>query len=508
MTLGAGVVSAQTVSTPAPTPPATDSEPLRVLQVGGSAEVLNRAWEQAQVSQSVVQALRTGTGRAVLGLPEGGKLTLGSASMMRLNNGQPDLQSGRFFVNGIGQLYLAGAHLNTQGQIRMDADGKVMRIAVVMGQVRISRDGHTTVLSAGQQYDLISDQVHPFNEKDPWYRSQFAGSGDVTVQATRGSVMADQSAQTPPSWQAIQLGQTLNMGGRIKTGANAWAELGFTGGGYLRLQADSQLKVLSVDRTAAGRQVLLQLESGSAWNVVAKGQGGYQITTPTVTTAVRGTVFRVDAAGLVKVFDGVVALPSQADVLLSVGQQRSAGGQVEPLQRDALDDLNMTLDTERSARTVLNISSLNLTPDLQLAVSSNPNSVLTATIGDHTYSLSGEGSAYQLKQSLPEGRYTLTLRVLRPGQTRVLNRTLTVDRTPPAVHITSLQQTGRILRIRGDVSDALTARPLLRATLGGRTYTLHASGPFDWTLPAASSPLDLQITALDDTGNEGHAILP
>ncbi|ULH15194.1 FecR family protein [Deinococcus sp. KNUC1210] len=431
MALGTGVASAQTVSVPAAPTPAPEVGPLRVLQLGGSAEVLNRAWEQAQVSQNVVQALRTGTGRAVLGLPEGGKLMLGSASMLRLNNGQPDLQNGRFFVNGVGQLYLAGVHLNTQGQVRMDADGKVLRVAVVMGQVRVSREGRTTMLSAGQQYDLLSDQVHPFNEKDPWYRSQFAGSGDVTVQATRGSVMAAPSDQSASSWQMVQLGQKLNTGGRIRTGSNAWAELGFTGGGYLRLQADSQLKVLSVDRTASGRQVLLQLESGSAWNVVAKGQGGYQITTPTVTTAVRGTVFRVDAAGLVKVFDGVVALPAQADVLLSVGQQRSLTGRVEPIQRDALDDLNMTLDTERSARTVLNISSLNLTPDLQLAVNSNPNAVLTATIGNDTYPLAGEGSAYQLKQALPEGRYTLTLRALRPGQIGVLSRTLTVDRTPP-----------------------------------------------------------------------------
>ena len=84
--LSAGLTSAQTLSV-AQALPAAPTLPVRVLQVGGSVETLGQVWEQARPAQPVSQALRTGTGRAVLGLPDGGQLVLGSGSLMRVNSG-------------------------------------------------------------------------------------------------------------------------------------------------------------------------------------------------------------------------------------------------------------------------------------------------------------------------------------------------------------------------------------------------------------------------------------
>ena len=518
-------------------PALPEAGPLRLLQVGGSVEALDRVWAEVKpaeqsggpVSALSAGALRTGTGRAVLALPQGGTLTVGSGSLLRVNQRQPDLQAGRFFVSGDGSLYLGGAHLYAQGQVRLDAGGRLRRAAVIAGQLRVSRAGRTLTIRPGQQYDFLTGQVQTFSETDAWYLSRFVGVGEVSVQAARGTVECSEPGRTPASWQAAQLGRALGGGTLIRTGAGAWAELGFSGGGYLRLQADSQLRVLGLEQTSAGRQVLLQLESGSAWNVVQKGAGGYQITTPTVTTAVRGTVFRVDAAGLVKVFDGAVALPSQPGAVLGSQQQREVSGAVEVLRPDALDAFNQSLDAARADRTVLSITApavagpLQL-PDLKLSVSSNPGAVVTARISDQgkvqggeqggnderSYTLSGDEGRYGLAQTLPEGRYTLTLRSERPGQSQELSQALVVDRTPPDVQISAVERRGGVLSIRGTISDNFSAQPLLRAVLNGQTYTLHVSGAFEWNLPLAhgADPGTLSLTAVDDAGNEGHALLP
>ncbi|WP_425147501.1 FecR domain-containing protein [Deinococcus sp.] len=490
------------------------AQQLRLLSVGGSAEVLESVWTLAQPAQSVAQALRTGTGRAVLGLPEGGQLTLGSGSLLRINNAQPDVQSGRFFASGSGQMYMSSAHLYVDGQARFDAGGQVLRAAVISGSLRISLGGRSVSLRAGQQYDFRSGAVQPFSESDPWYLSRFVGAGEVSIQGTRGNVMQGQTpegqgsqGQAPQRWQPAVVGQTLGGGTLVKTGENAWAELGFSGGGYLRLQAQSELKIVGIDKTSSGREVLLQLISGSAWNVVQKGQGGYQLQTPAVTTAVRGTLFRVDASGLVKVFEGQVALPSQADTLVGLGQQREAGGQLGALKVDALDTFNMALDQQRAAKTLLNLSALGGS-ELQLRVGSNPDAAVTASVGAQSYSLSGEGGVYSLKQSLPEGRYTLTVRVDRAGQSQQLTQALVIDRTPPQLHLSSVERSGVIVTLSGTVSDNFSAEPLLRASVAGKTYTLHASGAFRWMLPAPPGPLDLQVSVVDEAGNEGHAPLP
>ena len=460
-------------------------------------------------------ALRTGTGRAVLTGPDSGRLTLGSSSLMRVYNNQSDMQSGRFYIVGAAQLYAFGTHLYTQGQVRLEVGGPVQRVDVIAGTLRLSPGGRAFTLKAGQQYDFLMGHITPFKKSDPWYLSQFIGEGDAALQASQGSVLA---GPTPEQFRSTVISQLLASGSCLKTGANAWAELGFSGGGYLRLQADSQLRVLGVEKTSSGREVLLQLETGSAWNVVQKGVGGYQLSTPTVTTAVRGTIFRVDASGLVKVFDGAVSLPSQGDAVIAQGAQRETAGRLGGLRTDALDTFNIALNAERAWKTLLEVPQLIQVSGLNLTVTSNPGARVSVSLSGRDVPVSAENRAFALQEALPEGRYTLVVRAARPEQTLEPTQSLIIDRMPPVISVSMVSRGGAILTITGAVSGNFAALPLLRAEVGGQVYPLHTSGPFSWTLPvvlranmvsgAEQQLKTLTLSATNEAGNRTDALLP
>jgi len=269
------------------------------------------------------------------------------------------------------------------------------------------------------------------------------------LQARQGSVLTGRDLD---HFRSAEIGQVFASGVRLST----WAEVDLSG---VRLHARSQLRVLGVEKTDRGREVL-QLESGSAWNVVRKGAGGYQLSTPTVTTAVRGTLFRVDATGLVRVCNGAVSLPSHGDVLVGQGRERAKG-------------------------TVMKLAQLPQVSELRLAVTSNPGAQISVTIG---------------------GRYDLVVRAQRPEKSVELTQALTIDRTPPVLSVSSVEAGGATFTGTG------TKAPLLSAALGGQTYTLPAGGPFRWTLPlGASDDLHLRtqnLSATDDVGNRSYALHP
>ena len=479
---------------------AAPASPLNLI--GGSVEVQS----QVRKGQPVSTALRTGTGRAVLSGPSSGRLTLGSSSLMQVYNNQPDMQSGRFYIVGAAQLYAFGTHLYTQGQVRLDVSGPVRRVAVIAGTLRLSSGGRAFTLKAGQQYGFLTGNITLFRESDPWYLSQFIGKGDAALQASRGSVL---TGPTPEQFRSAVIGQLLASGSRLKTGANAWAELGSSGGNYLRLQANSQLRVLGVEKTSRGREVLLQLKTGSAWNVAQKGVGGYQLSTPTVTTTVRGTIFRVDTSRLVKVFSGTV---------IAQGAQRETAGRLGGLRTDALDIFNFALDAERAWKTLLEVPQLTQVGGLNLTMTSNPGARVSVSLSGRDVPFSAENRAFALQEALPEGRYTLVVRAARLEQTLEPTQSLIINRTPPVISVSMVSRGGAILTITGTVSDNFAALPLLRAEVSGQVYTLHASEPFSWTLPvvlrtdmvsrAEQQLKTLTLSATDEAGNRTDALLP
>ncbi|GGR52093.1 hypothetical protein GCM10008959_11810 [Deinococcus seoulensis] len=499
---------------------ATPTTP-RLTQAQGSVELLGTSgtWAPGGTPGTELStSLRTGTGRAEL-TSGAGQVVVGSASRLRRYLDEADLLDGRFFLRGPVAVHVQGVHVVMEGagQMRVDLNGRATRrVAVLQGQARLSLNGKLVTVRAAQQVDLGSGKVTAFREQDPWYASQYRGLGNANIEATRGQVRVDRAGQS----RVAVIGDALDPGVTLNTAAGAWAEVGFTGGGYLRLNEQSELSVLAVERTERGREVLLKLSRGTAWNVVQKGQGGYRLDTPVVSTAVRGTVFRVDASGVVKVFEGQVALPGEGDQAVSAGQQRAEAGGVGTLQPDALDRFNQSLDAERARPLTLDVprGPLQL-QDLTLLARSLPDASVQASVAGRTVTLGGADGVFRLERledTLPEGTYAVAVTATRFGQTLTRQVPLLIDRTAPVVTVQARRE-GRVLTLTGRVQDAsLTTsgaasrqRVKLSVTLGGVTYTRSVSGTpdFQWTLPLLT-PGPVTLSATDEAGNERHVEIP
>lgn len=495
--------------------------PLLLSGAQGSVEVLGttNTWAPQGTGIDVTTSLRTGTGRAELKSGTG-QVVVGSASRLRRYLDEADLLDGRFFLRGPVAVHVQGIHVVMEGagQIRVDLSGRATRrVAVLQGQARLSLNGKLVTLRAAQQVDLNSGRVTAFREQDPWYASQYRGLGSATVEATRGQVRVDRAGQA----RVAVVGDALDPGVTLNTAAGAWAEVGFTGGGYLRLNEQSELSVLAVERTERGREVLLKLSRGTAWNVVQKGQGGYRLDTPVVSTAVRGTVFRVDASGTVKVFEGQVALPGEGDQAVSAGQQRAEAGGVGTLQLDALDRFNQSLDAERARPLTLDLPrGPRQLQDLTLLARSLPDASVQASVAGRTVPLGGADGVFRLERledSLPEGTYAVTVTATRYGQSLTRQLPLVIDRTAPAVTVQGRRE-GRVLTLTGRVQDAslqpgtdTSNRVTLRATVNGVTYTRTVTTDhpdFHWTLPLATPGTSVTLNARDEAGNERHVEIP
>lgn len=500
--------------------------PLTLTEAQGSVELqaIGGLWARQTGPVTVVSALRTGTGRGLLRAGAQGQIMMGSASGLRFFRDEADLLSGRFFLRGPVAVHVQGVHLVMAGagEARVDLSDSTRRVGVISGSLRLALPGGVVTVNAGQQLALRGGRVSAFREEDPWYASQFRGPGDATVEATRGGVYlrpARLGVAGSASTVAL-IGDPLEPGARLSTGAGAWAEVGFSGGGYLRLNENGELSVLSIERTSQGREVMLRLERGTAWNVVEKGQGGYRIDTPLVSTAVRGTVFRVDAAGTVKVFEGQVVTPSDGDQPIAQGQQRAPAGGVGALQLDALDRLNQSLDAERALPLTLALAQRGVggrplsLPELALEARSLPGAAVSVTVAGQTVAVGGEGGVYRLERlenSLPEGVYRVGITARRSGQTASRTELIRIDRTPPEISGLQVRREGRVLSISGTLRDA-SAGPLVATirvgTLTSRHFLGGAGGQgFRWLLPNLSPELPVSITVRDEAGNETNELL-
>lgn len=497
--------------------PASAAAAPTLQQAQGRVELLSLdGWRAQGAPAEIGTRLRTGTGRALVRQGAQGQVLMGSASELRRYRDEPDLLSGRFYLRGPVAVHVLGLHvvMDGAGQARVDLSAAEKRVAVMAGRVRIALKGQAVTVSAGQQIAVGSGVVTPFREADAWYAAQFQGIGEATVEATRGLVTL-RPAQTQAARVAVA-GDDLQPGAALNTGADAWAEIGFTGGGYLRLNAQSELSVVSIERTSLGREVQLRLVRGTAWNVVERGQGGYRLDTPVVSTAVRGTVFRVDAGGLVKVFDGQVALPGRSGQNLAQGQQRRAEGPVAALQTDAVDRFNIAQDAARAQRLTLDLELPGRSlQDLALAVRSLADARVTVTVAGQTVALGGDNGVFRLErleQTLPEGEYTVSVRAERYGQTLQRRQTVTVDRTPPRVEGLTVRRVGRVLTLSGAVVDAASTRVQLSVDVGGSTYTRWADprtgGQFSWSVPLPDARAGATLGLRDEADNRSYVQLP
>jgi hypothetical protein len=178
------------------------------------------------------------------------------------------------------------------------------------------------------------------------------------VVAVHGDVRARTSARGRV--QSASTGLRLGIGGWLETGAQASATLEFADGSRLLVQGNSHVVFdkLSAYGPTGMVDTRLHLQRGRASNRVTPAKGPasrYIIDTPSATTSVRGTRFRVSAGSgntpdTAEVLEGRVHVDSgHDDVLLRPGYGTLAGAGSSPdaaialLQAPAFDDARTRL---------------------------------------------------------------------------------------------------------------------------------------------------------------------
>lgn len=137
--------------------------------------------------------------------------------------------------------------------------------------------------------------------------------GSVQVQAAAGG-----------AWTNAVLGQPLNAGDKVKTGANGKAVVAFSDGSKIQLDANSNFSLTELQPARFG--VRLDVGTLNAWVAKLRGRR-FEARSPTAVAAVRGTEFdfkvEIDGKTTVNLFGGSLNLSNNAGrgVNLTPGKQ-------------------------------------------------------------------------------------------------------------------------------------------------------------------------------------------
>lgn len=127
----------------------------------------------------------------------------------------------------------------------------------------------------------------------------------ASAQVHRGQVAANQAIVTSmfgdvqarhgtAGYQPAKLNEVLRPGDAIKTGANSRAELSIGPGGYVRMDANSQILITSLgDSGVTSFQAIV----GGVWVTLERALGGaskFEVRMPSAVASVTGTVFRCE----------------------------------------------------------------------------------------------------------------------------------------------------------------------------------------------------------------------
>ncbi len=482
---------------------------LELTDIQGKVEVKTaNGWVAAQKGvYNGSGSLRTRLGQTLLE-NAGGRLKLGSQSSLELRKGEPALISGQGYLEGPLSGFVGGIHFRLErgSRARLDVVGPLSRLAVLEGKVNLySSKLKNLNLGAGQSLNLVSAVQSAYTEEaKPWYLEKLAGLGAVRLEAFKGTVQR-QNAEPPNSpWQSMQASDSLEGEGVVRTGDASWAELGFEGGGYLRLGAQGRLRVLGLEKLVGGqRKVILMLEQGSAWNVVEKGKGNYELRTATLVAGVRGTVFRVDSSGLLKVLEGQVAASTkEGEQAVPTGQQVQNGLR-GALVLDAVDRFNLERDRLRGAALKLEggLPTQTVRRDLKLEFVTNPDAEVSLKVGSQTVKLTPDPSGTVVYQpSLSEGEVALELTVSHYTQNKTLSSRYFVDRSAPRLSLESLTREAEQGVLKVSVQDASTVTLSLKRP--GQSEALNFTGSLtsgEVRFPWFTGPLELRLK--DAAGN-------
>lgn len=120
----------------------------------------------------------------------------------------------------------------------------------------------------------------------------------AAVAQTACEVMAVSGDAQRADGRALAVGDKLDVGTQLRTGATGRVRLRFTDGSVLVLADRSQLRIEAFQAPVGQpRSAELLLEMGLVGQRVApSAQGSWKVRTPTAVTAVRGTEFSVEVA--------------------------------------------------------------------------------------------------------------------------------------------------------------------------------------------------------------------
>jgi len=436
---------------------------LELTEIQGKVEIkLGDGWTTAKAGLfEGVGPLRTRAGQVTLE-EGGGRFKLGSQSTLELRQGEPALLSGQGYLEGPLAGFVGGVHFRLErgSRARLDLTGPLSRLAVLEGKINLySVRLKNLNVGAGQSLNLLSAVQSAYTEEPkPWYLEKISGLGAVRLEAFKGSVEQQNAEPANAPWQPMQVSDSLEGEGVVRTGAASWAELGFEGGGYLRLGAQARLRVLGLEKLVSGqRKVILMLEQGSTWNVVEKGKGNYELRTATLVAGVRGTTFRVDSSGLLKVLEGqVVASTAAGEQPVPSGQQVQ-NGQKGTLVLDAIDRFNLERDRLRNAALKLEgeLPTGEVRRDLKLEFTVNPDAEVSLKVGSESVKLTPDAAGVvRYQPTLAEGEVALELTVKHYAQNKALSSRYLIDRSAPRLTLESVRREGEQGVLKVKVQDA------------------------------------------------------
>jgi hypothetical protein len=336
-----------------------------ITTLNGVAEIRatpDDPWRPASVGD-ILEArgsVRTFQGDLTLTDDSGDVVRLTTDSEMNRGLRAYQLVLGKAYAKGEAVSFDMSGPMKVKGEARFDvAEDSGARAVLLAGEARVTIGAGVIVLEPGQQLVIPLEGepgVSEYFERDPWYRDLVVlEEGTGVVENFLGTAEI-QKAES--EWVASQVGDVLGAGDAARTGAESWLEFRFSDNTLLRLQADSELFLKSLDTFADGsKRTVVELRRGKVWAVIEDGSP-FEIETPGLVAGVRGTKFRVDAPEgdappLIKTFEGDVAGITGFEVFeVASGAQLDLEAGIVPLQTDALDEFNLTRDKLITAPTI------------------------------------------------------------------------------------------------------------------------------------------------------------
>lgn len=139
-------------------------------------------------------------------------------------------------------------------------------------------------------------------------------SGTVTVSVGEVKSVGDGGAETD-----VKKGDKVAVGTTIKTGADSRAVVVITPRSAIRIAANSEVVIETVDEEASPKKVMIDLKDGSLGALLkpnAAGELDFQVRTPSGVAAARGTFYSVvvkDGKGYAQVKEGRVEIVPNPD---------------------------------------------------------------------------------------------------------------------------------------------------------------------------------------------------